>query len=148
MDRKQFIKQCGFACLGTGLALVLLEGCAPGKSVSGKIIGSDISVPLSSFLSVKGGRETYREYVIVEHGQLKYPIYVFRFSENRYSAVLMQCTHQGAELQAFGDILQCPAHGSEFNNKGQVQNGPARESLRSFPVSIVNDQLKISLKNA
>ncbi|GGE19340.1 MULTISPECIES: Rieske (2Fe-2S) protein [Sphingobacterium] len=148
MDRKQFIKQCGFACLGTGLALVLLEGCATGKSISGKIMGSDLSVPLSSFLSGKGGKEIYRKYIIVEHGQLRYPIYVFRFSESEYSAVLMQCTHQGAELQAFGDILQCPAHGSEFNNKGQVQNGPARESLRSFSVNIVNDQLNISLKHA
>lgn len=148
MDRKQFIKQCGFTCLSTGLALVLLEGCASAKSVSGKIMGSDLSVPLSSFFSSKGGQQTYRKYIIVEHGQLKYPIYVFRFSESEYSAVLMQCTHQGAELQAFGDILQCPAHGSEFNNKGQVQNGPARESLRSFSVNIVNDQLNISFKHA
>ena len=58
----------------------------------------------------------------------------------------MQCTHQGAELQVFGDKLQCPAHGSEFTNKGIVQSGPAETKLRSFPVIIEANQLKISLK--
>ena len=48
----------------------------------------------------------------------------------------MQCTHQGAELQASGDMLQCPAHGSEFNNKGTVTNGPADTDLRTFPVTV------------
>jgi Rieske Fe-S protein len=58
----------------------------------------------------------------------------------------MRCTHQGTELQVFGDKLQCPAHGSEFNNSGAVQNGPADIKLRTFPVTLDNHQLKISLK--
>jgi Rieske Fe-S protein len=58
----------------------------------------------------------------------------------------MRCTHQGAELQVFGDKLQCPAHGSEFSSKGAVQNGPADNTLRTFPVTIEKNQLKISLK--
>lgn len=146
MDRKTFIKQCVFACLSTSTAMVLLNSCATQKSITGEIDGSDLIVPLSSFISEKSN-ELYQKYVIVEHNLLKYPIYVFRFSENEYKAILMQCTHQGAELQAFGDVLQCPAHGSEFDNQGNVQNGPADENLRSFPVQIVNNQLKISLNN-
>jgi len=58
----------------------------------------------------------------------------------------MRCPHQGEELQVFGDRLECPAHGSEFNNKGIVQNGPADSNLRTFPVTIINNQLNISLK--
>jgi Rieske Fe-S protein len=58
----------------------------------------------------------------------------------------MRCTHQGTELQVFGDKLQCPAHGSEFNSKGGVQNGPADTTLRTFPVEIKNNLLHISLK--
>ena len=58
----------------------------------------------------------------------------------------MQCTHQGSQLQVFGDKLQCPAHGSEFSNQGLVQNGPADQTLRKFPVYIESDFLKISLK--
>ncbi|GAW87970.1 hypothetical protein FPS14_contig00001-0044 [Flavobacterium psychrophilum] len=58
----------------------------------------------------------------------------------------MKCTHQGAELQAFGDKLQCAAHGSEFNNKGIVESGPASSDLKKFPIIIENNTLKISLK--
>jgi len=58
----------------------------------------------------------------------------------------MRCTHQGAELQVFGDKFQCPAHGSEFNSNGGIQNGPADMKLRTFAITIENNQLKISLK--
>jgi Rieske Fe-S protein len=60
--------------------------------------------------------------------------------------MLMVCTHQGAELQVFGDKLQCPAHGSEFSNRGVLENGPANRDLRKFPIVIENNTLKISLK--
>ncbi|MCI0922575.1 Rieske (2Fe-2S) protein [Sphingobacterium rhinopitheci] len=146
MRRQEFIKNCGFACLSSNVAILLLESCASSKTVSGKIVDTDILIPLASFFSDKK-ETTFIKYVVVEHPQLKYPICVFRFSEEDYSALLMQCTHQGAELQLFGDRLECPAHGSEFDNKGQVQNGPADRQLRSFPVIIVNNQIKISLKN-
>jgi len=88
----------------------------------------------------------YNKYIVVQQEQLKYPICVYRFSQNEYSAVLMRCTHQGAELQVFGDKLECPAHGSTFSNTGQVKNGPADTNLRTFPVIVQNDQLLISLK--
>jgi len=58
----------------------------------------------------------------------------------------MRCTHQGAELQASGDVLQCAAHGSEFNNRGMVRNGPAISNLRTFPVTVSQDQVFIDLR--
>jgi Rieske Fe-S protein len=82
----------------------------------------------------------------VQHDQLQYPICVYRLSENEYTALWMSCTHQGTELQVFGDKLQCPAHGSEFSNRGDIQNGPADKSLRIFPVKVETNQLLISLK--
>lgn len=148
IDRKEFIKRCGFACLSTSMATALLSSCTTSKAISGQIIDTDLVVPLSSFLESSKRNASYKKYIIVEHHQLKHPIYVFRFAENDYSALLMRCTHQGAELQAFGDVLQCPAHGSEFDNKGLVQNGPASENLRTFSVLISNNELKISLKHA
>lgn len=146
MRREEFIKHCGFACLSSNVAILLLGSCVSSKTVSGKIVEADILIPLDSFFSDKK-ETTFIKYVVIEHPQLKYPICVFRFSEEDYSALLMQCTHQGAELQVFGDRLECPAHGSEFDNKGQVKNGPADRQLRSFSVIIVNNQIKISLKN-
>lgn len=146
MDRKDFLKNCGFACIG-GLAVTsLLQGCTATQIMSGKIAGDDLVVPVSNFEIKKGEEKYYRKYVVVQNDILQYPVCVYRHSENEYTALWMQCTHQGTELQVFGDKLQCPAHGSEFSSKGIVQNGPADRTLRTFPVTIENNQLKISLK--
>ncbi len=148
MDRKRFIKSCGFACLGGGAMAVLLQSCTSTKIMTGKISGDDLIVPVSDFetRSKSGGANNFKKYVVVQNEILQYPICLYRHNENEYTALWMKCTHQGAELQVFGDHLQCPAHGSEFNNKGGVQNGPADSKLRSFPTTIANNQIKISLK--
>lgn len=143
MERKDFIKTCGFACLGGVMFSSLLESCGSTKIVSGAIYKSDLIVPLSSFIIKEN---SYRKYIVVHNDQLSYPVCLYRFSENEYSALFMRCSHQGAELQVFGDKLQCPAHGSEFTNKGVVRNGPADTNLRTFPVTIQKDQINISLK--
>jgi Rieske Fe-S protein len=143
MERSAFLKTCGFACLGGTMLATLLEGCSGSKVIEGTIDHSDLVVPVSSFQLHK---DSFRKYVVVQHEKLKYPVCVYRFSETAYTALLMRCTHQGAELQVFGARLQCPAHGSEFNNKGVVQTGPADTNLRTFPVTLFNNQLLISLK--
>lgn len=146
MDRKDFIKSCGFACMGGTAITTLLQGCTSTKIMGGKIAGDDLIVPLSDFETKAGNEKHYKKYVIVQNDLLQYPICVYRINEREYTALWMQCTHQGAELQVFGDKLQCPAHGSEFTNKGAVQGGPAETKLRTFPVTVEANQLKISLK--
>ena len=146
MDRKDFIKNCGMACMsGIGMS-GLMQGCLSAKSLSGNIVEDDLVVPLSDFETKNGNETFFKKYIVVNNDLLQYPICVYRFSKTEYSALWMSCTHQGTELQVFGDKLQCPAHGSEFDNKGGVQNGPADNQLRSFPISIKNNQLHISLK--
>lgn len=103
-------------------------------------------VPLSAFETTKNNSSVYKKYVVVQNEQLQFPICIFRLNENTYSALLMKCSHQGAELQVFGDKLQCPAHGSEFDSLGNVQTSPANTRLRSFPVTIQANNLSISLK--
>lgn len=146
MDRKDFIKSCGFACLGGAAMVALLQGCTSSKILGGKIAGDNLIVPKSDFETKAGSEKHYKKYVVLQNEILQYPICVYRHSENEYSALWMRCTHQGAELQVFGDKLQCPAHGSEFGNKGDVQSGPADNKLRTFPVTVEQDQIKISLK--
>lgn len=131
MKRKEFIVKCSLCMIG------VVAGCAGTKYVSVPIEGDSLVVPLLSF--------TDRKYVVVENEKLEYPICVYRFSDNEYKALLMRCTHQGTELQVFGDRLQCPAHGSEFSNTGTVQNGPADTALRTFEVSVLTDTIKIKL---
>ena len=143
MERKEFIKTCGFACLGGLFAASIFEGCGSSKVIAGTIENSDLVVPLTVF---QHNQTAHLKYVVVQHDSLKYPVCVYRFSETEYTALLMRCTHQGAELQVFGDRLECPAHGSQFDDKGMVKNGPADTNLRTFPVTVLNDQIHISLK--
>ena len=142
------MKTCGLACVGAIGMTALLPGCIGTKLLNGKIVGDDLVLPVSDFEIKKGNKDGFKKYIIVQHDMLQYPVCVYRFSENEYAALWMRCTHQGTELQVFGDKLQCPAHGSEFTSKGLVQNGPANATLRTFPVIIENNQLKISLKAA
>jgi Rieske Fe-S protein len=146
MDRKNFIKACGMACIGGGAMMSLLQSCGVSKTLSGTISDSDLMIALSDFETNAGNEIHYKKYIIVNNDKLKFPICVYRFDAQNYSALWLQCTHQGAELQVFGDKLQCPAHGSEFDNEGKITSGPADRNLRSFPVTIENNQLKISLK--
>lgn len=145
MNRKEFIKICGAGCLGLA-AISLLQSCGTVKYYTAPIEQGALKVPLTAFENVKSGAKTYLPYVIAQNESLQYPVCVYRFAENDFTALLMQCTHQGAELQVFGDRLQCPAHGSEFTNKGEVKNGPADQHLRTFEIQIDKDSLRIILK--
>lgn len=146
MDRKEFIRTCGFACLGVVGAGILWPGCAGARLISAEISGDNMIVPIADFEINKKEVISYRNYVVVQNELLQYPICVYRFSEKDYTALYMRCTHQGAELTAYGDKLVCSAHGSEFDNRGGVTGSPADKPLRAFPVLIENQQLKISLK--
>jgi nitrite reductase/ring-hydroxylating ferredoxin subunit len=146
MDRKEFIKSCGAACLKGALLTTLLQSCRTSHVMNKAIIGSDLIVPLTDFQYKKDEQIYYKKHIIIQNDNLQYPICVYRFNETKYSAILMKCSHQGAELVVFGDKLECPAHGSEFSNMGVVQSAPADTNLRTFPVTIESNQIKISLK--
>ncbi len=146
MDRKTFIKAGCLACTSIGLLSTLLESCVSVKYVNGQLSNDGITIDIKEFENAKRGN---RQYVIVRHDDLQFPICVYYIAANQYSALLMRCTHQGAELQVSGDTLTCAAHGSEFNKLGKVLQSPATEDLRSFPVTIDGGRLFIDLrKNA
>ena len=144
MNRKEFIIKSCTACIGVTALSTVLSSCAATKFVNGKLINDGILMDTKEFVLNEKGK--YRLYVIVRNDSLLFPICVYRFSDNDYSAIWMQCAHQGAELNAAGDYLQCPAHGSEYDNRGKVTNGPADRDLRTFPVTIDNNQLFIDLR--
>jgi len=146
MKRREFIATGCIGCFGGALIVSLLEGCSSTKMISASIIDSDMIVPLTAFEIKKASKKEFKRYLVLQNDILQYPICLYRNDDGKYEALLMKCTHQGTELQVFGDKLQCPAHGSEFNRHGKVENGPANASLRTFPVTITNEQLLISLK--
>lgn len=145
MKRKEFIKKICLVGIGSAIG-TNLPGCSiltnfSKYTVDGDLRSDGLYIPLDAFVH----KSKALDYVIVHHEALQFPICVYRFSENDFSALWMECTHQGAELQVFGNKLECPAHGSEFGQRGTVENGPADRDLRRFPTEISNGQLKIKL---
>jgi Rieske Fe-S protein len=146
MNRRKFIRQTCLGCLGGGIVPLVLTNCQSTHYATGTIEANGIVVPVSEFTYLKKEQTVLRPYILVQNDTLEFPIYVYRFSENEYSALWMKCTHQGSELQASGDHLHCPSHGSEFNNKGTVSQGPAEKNLKTFPVTVSDGKIKIDLR--
>ena len=146
MDRRNFIKNGCAACLSMSALPLIASSCTTLSNITGTLVKDGLTLSTEDFKITKKGSSAYRSFVVVRNEDLKYPICVYRFGDNQYSALWMKCAHQGAELQASGDYLQCPAHGSEFNNKGQVTNGPASNNLRTFPVTVNDKEIFIDLR--
>ncbi|HJW30337.1 MAG TPA: Rieske 2Fe-2S domain-containing protein, partial [Saprospiraceae bacterium] len=118
MNRREFVKRSCILCASGGLLPVALSSCQATHYVSGTLESTGITVLKSEFTYARNKKIIVRQYIIVQNEKLEFPIYVYRFSENEFSALWMKCAHQGAELQASGDHLQCPSHGSEYTNRG------------------------------
>jgi Rieske Fe-S protein len=144
MDRKEFILKTCAACVGATALGGLFSSCGSSKLVTGKLNNDGLLLDKNEFKLKEEGK--YRSYIIVRNEALVFPVCVYRFSETEYSALWMQCTHQGAELNVAGDHLQCPAHGSEFDNRGRMIGGPADTDLRVFPVTVTHNQIFIDLR--
>ena len=146
MDRRDFIKNSCTACLTATVIGTAISSCTATRYISGTLGKDGLFVDTNEFVTKQNGKPVYRSFIIVRNDALQYPVCVYRFNDNEYSALWMRCTHQGTELQASGDRLQCTAHGSEFDNKGSVKTGPADRSLRNFPVTVSNNQLFIDMR--
>lgn len=148
MTRRDFISNTCVTCLGGAALSTLFSACASTRYVTGQLELNGITVPVSEFEYIKKEVKTYRQFIIVHHDQLEFPIYLFRSSESDFHALLMKCMHQGSELNASGDHLYCSSHGSEYDRNGNVTHGPAEKNLRSFPVSVQNEKIIIQLTKA
>lgn len=144
MDRKEFIIKTCTGCIGVIGLSGLLSSCKATQFATGKLTKDGILIDTKEFALKE--KDKYHSYIVVRNDALLFPICVYRFSDRDYTALWMQCAHQGAELNVAGDYLQCPAHGSEYNNRGKVTNGPADRDLRTFPVTVNNSQLFIDLR--
>jgi cytochrome b6-f complex iron-sulfur subunit len=146
MDRKEFLQTCGLCCVGGAAVTTFLSGCSSATYFAKNTVEKNkILIPISEFTTVKNNQPQLRKFVLVTVEKLKYPISVYRISDNEYTALLMECTHKSCELQAQGSYLVCPCHGSEFDNTGKVQNPPAEKNLFSFKTLIENESLVIYL---
>lgn len=145
MNRKDFIKTCGGACIGILGLSVLIESCKPVHYAQSTFSNNNLQISKNNFVIQKDGKTSYRRSVITKPDNIDFPIIIYRLSETEYSALLLKCSHQGNELSANGDILTCAAHGSEFSNKGIPLQGPADQNLRSFKVTTDETNIFIQL---
>lgn len=144
MNRKEFIKNCGFASIGGTALMALLQSCASTAYFAQTTLEENrILIKKSEFLKIEKEKLTERKFVLVKSEKFDYPIGIYKISEDEFSALLLQCTHKGCELQPQGNFLVCPCHGSEFSTKGLVQNPPAEKNLKTFKTSTENENIYI-----
>ena len=147
-NRREFIKKSCLLCAGLSTSALVLSSCQATHYTTGTFTDTDVVLPISEFTYEKKGQQLQRPFIIIQNDKLEFPIYLYRFSDTKYSALWMKCSHKGAELQASGDHLYCSSHGSEFNNLGNVNQGPAEKNLRTFPVSVQGDSILINLRQS
>lgn len=146
MNRHEFIRHCGFACLGAISISSTLQSCSSTRQLRVPAVDNKLVVSLSAFFAkAKSASRQYKRFIVVRSEQLNYPLVVYRNNENDFTALLLRCSHQYNELNVNGELLSCPAHGSEFDAKGNVVNGPAQDRLRSFNTIIDDQNLYIQL---
>lgn len=146
MKRKEFIKTCGFACLGGMTMTSLLQGCASANYFAqGSLVNDQLIVSKSEFFHTQKDGIIQRQFVLLESPKHAFPICMYKHDEDEYSALLTRCTHKGCELKPQGDYLVCPCHGSEFTSRGNVQHPPAEENLQSFKIATDNENIYIQL---
>jgi Rieske Fe-S protein len=144
MQRKEFILTCGYACLAASSLGVILGACGTNLYYARHSeAGNKLAIAKTEF--IVPSENTFRKFVLIKTARYNFPIGIFRISETEYSALLMECTHNGCELKAQGDFLLCPCHGSEFSNKGVVQNPPAETNLKTFETSLDNTTIYVQV---
>lgn len=127
-------------------------GCAAtGVSASGcgeATLDGPVDVALSDYpeLSEVGGVAT----IPTSATDFAFPIFVVRMADDTYLAYSSECTHFGCEVEllSFGQGYRCPCHGSEFDIDGSVTSGPAKQDLIQFDVTVANDTLTMSPRDA
>ena len=119
----------------------LMESCGTVHYALNNTEANRIKILKSEFLNTKNKE---RKFVVVKNDKLQFPVGLY-LNNGKYTALYMQCTHQGCELHANKTSLVCPCHGSEFSTEGKVQSAPADKDLKQFKVISDNENIYIEL---
>jgi Rieske Fe-S protein len=69
-----------------------------------------------------------------------------RTSDTAFTVIAGDCTHEGCTITgATATEYVCPCHGSRYNFNGQVQQGPARSSLRQYANTFADGVVSIAV---
>jgi Rieske Fe-S protein len=146
MKRRDFIRTSCLSCISGSAITLALQGCSSAyyaKQIDLK--QNELVIKKSEFIEIRKDKQSMRNVIVAKYEKLGFPIAIFRLDENQYSAIYLECTHQGNEVQPHGNYLVCEGHGSEFDNKGKVTQGPAEKALRTFAVKTDKENIYINL---
>lgn len=145
MDRKEFLKLFGFSCLGVIGLSGIMQSCGTTHYAATNVQGNLLVISKKEFEITEGTTLKYRNHIVSKVEGINYPVIIYRNPNDSYKAILLRCSHQGAELSVNGDILTCSAHGSEFSKNGEVIQGPAEQQLTAFKVETDTENIYIQL---
>jgi cytochrome b6-f complex iron-sulfur subunit len=144
MERRNFIKTCCITIAG-GSALTSLSSCGAIYFATAKKENGKYTIAKSEFIEIKNEKQKNRKFVLLQEDEKSFPICVYRIEQNKFQASLLECTHQGCELNVGGGIYSCPCHGSEFSTSGKLLEGPAERDLKTFKTEIDNENIYVYL---
>jgi len=144
MNRRDVVRK--FILGGTVLAVVpsVLESCSksamdPGTNSGGTKPGAtainlDLTLAENAALTTAGSSKVVQNILIINNG-------------TKIIALSAICTHQGCTVayNASNADIECPCHGSVYSTSGSVLVGPAPSPLRSYPVTLTDNLLTITL---
>lgn len=126
--------------------MAILNACTSQKYTNNFTLkGNQLVVKKTEFTSIKKEKKSQLKFILIKPENLAFPIAIYKEGETNYKALLLQCTHQGCELNPHETTLVCPCHGAEFNTSGQVTQGPAEIDLKSFITSHDTEHIYIQL---
>ncbi len=133
MDRREFLKAAP-ACLA-------LAACATVPTYRADLRDGYLLVDEAalSVLWEKGSA------VMVSHRAQS--AVLLRLGEGQYRALEADCPHQGCRVRPSAQFITCPCHGSTFDIEGRLVRGPAKRSLRQYPVLRRDGYLEIAISS-
>jgi Rieske Fe-S protein len=140
-DRRKFLKTCG--CLSAVGALTFIGiGCDKndgGGGSTGPVEPAEITIDLDDYPALQNDNSATSL-----TGTPGGTLLLTHTTGETYFALSNICTHQGCGVAATTPTLNCPCHGSRYALNGSVVQGPAPQSLTSFPVTKQGNLLTIS----
>lgn len=139
MKRREFIKDSTYAACLLLCGMPFATGCMNYKVLNYEKENGKIRVKKSDFMENKA--------VVIKPTRSYAPIFLSKNDKEKYSAVLMVCTHMQCEVKPTGNLLTCPCHGAEFMLDGKLNKGPAARNLETFTTTTDENYIYIHFPN-
>lgn len=137
INRKDFLKTIMYGSATLGITACMgscLSGCTEDITAPTNVdFTLDLTLASNSALNTVGG-------TVVNSG-----VIVARTGTNEFTAVSVQCTHEGTQVQwqQTNKQFRCPNHGATFTASGVVTAGPASKNLSTYKTTLTGTSLRV-----